>query len=225
MKPYYEHAGITIYHCDCREVLPHLQAVDAAISDPPYGIEIGTRNNQCSDSTHLHKGSFLSYDDTYENFLELLPALNKAIEISTCAAIFSGPHIHEQLKPVAIGGIFVPCATGRTPWGSKNLLPILFYGQPPAPGQHRATVLTSTVIAERNGHPTPKPISWLKWLTRLCSREGALILDPFMGSGTTLRAAKDLGRRAIGIEIEERYCEIAAKRLSQEVFSFEEVAQ
>ena len=68
-----------------------------------------------------------------------------------------------------------------------------------------------------NTHPTPKPDALMRWLVTHGSGLNSLILDPFMGSGTTLRAAKDLGRRAIGIEIEEKYCEIAAKRMSQGV--------
>ena len=68
-----------------------------------------------------------------------------------------------------------------------------------------------------HARPRPKPLPWMKWAVALVSRPGETVIDPFMGSGTTLRAAKDLGRRAIGIEIEERYCEIAAKRLGQEV--------
>lgn len=71
-----------------------------------------------------------------------------------------------------------------------------------------------------NGHPTPKPTPLMKYLVRSFSAESSLIVDPFMGSGTTLVAAKDLGRRAIGIEINEKYCEIAANRLSQEVFQW-----
>ncbi len=68
-------------------------------------------------------------------------------------------------------------------------------------------------------HPTQKPVELMSWV--LSFYPTALnVIDPFMGSGTTLRAAKDLGRKAIGIEIEERYCEIAAKRMAQEVFQF-----
>ena len=69
-------------------------------------------------------------------------------------------------------------------------------------------------------HRTQKPLSLVKQLAAAFTNQGDMILDPFMGSGTTLRAAKDLGRKAIGIEIEEKYCEIAAKRMAQEVFDF-----
>lgn len=68
------------------------------------------------------------------------------------------------------------------------------------------------------GHPAVYPLELAAWMINLVCASGARVLDPFMGSGTTLRAAKDLGRKAIGIEVEERYCEIAARRLSQEVF-------
>jgi site-specific DNA-methyltransferase (adenine-specific) len=69
-----------------------------------------------------------------------------------------------------------------------------------------------------NGHPCPKPLgAWKAILLRVCPLEGSTVLDPFMGSGTTLRAAKDLSRQAIGIEMSERYCEVAANRLAQEV--------
>ena len=74
--------------------------------------------------------------------------------------------------------------------------------------------------AEREKHPTQKPEGAIERILRASSNEGDLVLDPFMGSGTTLRAAKDLGRKAIGIEIEERYCEIAARRCAQEVISY-----
>jgi site-specific DNA-methyltransferase (adenine-specific) len=77
--------------------------------------------------------------------------------------------------------------------------------------------MRSSETADKTDHPCPKPYGWMAWAICLASEDGETVLDPFMGSGTTLRAAKDLGRKAIGIEIEERYCEIAAKRMRQEV--------
>ena len=76
------------------------------------------------------------------------------------------------------------------------------------------------IIPQADDHPTPKPVELTEWFIRLHTQIGETIVDPFCGYGTTLRAAKDLGRKAIGIEIEEKYCEIAAKRMSQEVLDF-----
>ena len=77
------------------------------------------------------------------------------------------------------------------------------------------------LASEGKSHPTQKPLPLMQWCVAFTS---GTVLDPFMGSGTTLRAAKDLGRKAIGVEIEERYCEIAAQRLSQQVLDFGEAA-
>jgi len=74
--------------------------------------------------------------------------------------------------------------------------------------------------SERNGHPCPKPLEWMIWAMQLGSMEGEIVLDPFAGSGTTGRAAKDLRRKAILIEREEHYCEIAASRMAQMVLPF-----
>jgi site-specific DNA-methyltransferase (adenine-specific) len=75
-------------------------------------------------------------------------------------------------------------------------------------------------MPEDNGHPCPKPLRVMSWIVERTTRPSDVILDPFMGSGTTLRAAKDSGRSAIGIEIEERYCEMAVERLGQGVLNF-----
>jgi len=87
-------------------------------------------------------------------------------------------------------------------------------------GDPKTDVWTFAPETERLGHPTQKPLSMMSFMVRISCRIGGTVLDPFMGSGTTLRAAKDLGRKAIGIELDERYCEIAAKRMAQEVFAF-----
>ena len=82
----------------------------------------------------------------------------------------------------------------------------------------------STPVAQNEGHPTAKPLAMVRDWVRLFTNPGDLVLDPFAGSGTTLRAALDEGRRAIGVELEERYCEVIAKRLAQDVLDFGEGA-
>lgn len=84
----------------------------------------------------------------------------------------------------------------------------------------KATSVWRFPLVEPNGHPTPKPLGLVTRIVEATSEYGALVLDPFAGSGTTLRAAKDCGRRAIGIELDERYCEIAARRLAQDALPF-----
>lgn len=218
-KPYFQDGSVTIYHGDCREILPTLIA-DVLITDPPYGIDLGA--NAGSGGKHgLSHSGYASFCDSYENFVDqVVPALNMALDMVRRGAVFTGPHIHEQRKPDAIGGIYCPSASGRHCWGFKTLLPVLLYGK--APGLEKGgkgTVLASTEIAQPSLHPVPKPIGWMSWVIGLASLPGETVLDSFMGSGTTLRAAKDLGRKAIGIEIEERYCEIAAKRMAQQVLA------
>lgn len=96
------------------------------------------------------------------------------------------------------------------------MLPVLFYGTAPNLDKGaRSNVMQSAAVAHKNGHPCPKPLDWMLWLIRIASKEGEVIIDPFNGSGTTLVAAKLLGRAAVGIDLEERYCEIAVKRLDK----------
>jgi hypothetical protein len=191
---------------------------DVLVCDPPYGLELGVANNPTQDRWHLHKAGYTSYADTYAEFCtQIVPILNRALDRVRCAAVFTGPHTHEQRKPVATGGIWHPSAVGRTPWGSKNFLPVLFYGNPPAPGQHRPLVLRSTAQAEPSLHPCPKPLEWMTWLVGLASREGETVLDPFMGSGTTGVACVELGRRFIGIEQDQTYFQLACERIEAAV--------
>ena len=223
MKPYYEDGWVTIYHGDCREFLPLI--ADALVTDPPYGMNLGAhRGVNDKRSRELRRGGYASYEDTPENYHEIIaPTLAEVIGQVSRGAVFSfAPSAWSLPAPDALGGVYIPAANGRSPWGFQNLAPVLFYGI--APDLHlgaKQTTIRANGRAEIElGHPCPKPVEWLRWLIGLVSRAGETIIDPFAGSGTTLRAAKDLGRKAIGIEIEERYCEIAARRCAQEVFDF-----
>lgn len=218
MKPYYQKANQTIYCGDCREILPHLPKVDLVLTDPPYGVNLGSHLG-AKDNRRDHvliKGSYKSYDDTPENLKAvIIPAVADALRLATRGIVFcAGQFVGDFPTPKVIGGMFFPAAQGRNCWGFASCAIALFYG----PGCRvelgaRATMISSTQAAEQNGHPCPKPLGAMLHFVDLGSEPGDTVLDPFMGSGTTLVAAKRLGRRAIGIEIEERYCEIAANRL------------
>jgi site-specific DNA-methyltransferase (adenine-specific) len=217
MKPYYDHAGITIYHGDSRDILPNIQA-DVLVTDPPYGVGLGVTTKGAGGKHGFLHEEYKSYEDTYENHISIVvPILRLAVAQTKRGAVFTGPHITDMPRAEAFGGIYCKAASGRHCWGFKTFLPFLLYGKDPELNRGaRPLVLESTETADKNGHPCPKPLGWMKWLIQRVSMEGESILDPFMGSGTTLVAAKQLGRKAIGIEIELKYCDIAIKRLEQE---------
>jgi site-specific DNA-methyltransferase (adenine-specific) len=226
VRPYYEHGGITMYHGDCRDVLP-LMSADALVCDPPYGVNLGQHAAANETRGWLAKGAYASSDDTPENFREIVvPAIRLALERVGRGLVFTSDTGLRELPPYsAAGGVFLPSGMGRTCWGFQNFAFCALYGV--APNLHkgaRPTGIASTEISDKVGHPCPKPYGWMTWAVLLASVAGETVLDPFAGSGTTLSAAKNLGRRAIGIEIEERYCEIAAKRLQQEVLPLSELA-
>jgi hypothetical protein len=215
MRPYYEQDGIVIYHGDCAELLPQISPT-VLITDPPYGVELGSSDSR-GGRHGLAKSQYASYEDTFDNFMMIVvPAINDALSRVIRGAVFAGKHITRYAPPDALGGIYCPSAIGRGRWGFTQFFPVLLYGY--CPTLHlgaRHTVLYSTEVSEQNGHPCPKPIGWMHWLVNLVSQPNDVLVDPFMGSGTTLVAAKRFGRKAIGIELEEKYCEIAAKRLAQ----------
>ena len=226
-KIYYQDDAAVIYCADNRSILPLFpdKSFDLVLTDPPYGIAVG--DNQSSRETRcglMIKKKYIEYNDTPENYRDIVvPAIQSALSISTRGAVFGfPPNIFLLPPPSVIGGLFVPAGCGRNRWGWTNFMPVLFYGCAPELNKGaNQTSIRATASGEKVGHPTPKPLDWLKWLVSLASLEGELILDPFLGSGTTAVAAKILGRKCVGIEISEKYCEIAAKRLSQSVMQLE----
>jgi site-specific DNA-methyltransferase (adenine-specific) len=214
MNPYYDHKGITIYHGDCRDILSKLPRVDFCFTDPPYNVgkDYGTWNDS------MPEGEYLEFT---EGWLMKLPKTN-AIFVPTKHILFYWTVLGVEYHQVVLS--FSP--RGAIRYGFSNQFSsILTNAIPSTPVEnvwHNCQSRALGWFFKENdcGHPgyTSKDISFRA--VKNLSRNGDAILDPFMGSGTTLVAAKELGRKAIGIEIEEKYCEIAAKRLSQEVFDF-----
>lgn len=223
MKPYYQDDFVTLYHGDCREILSEL-TFDAIVTDPPYGIEGG----KGGDARDFGKGR---YEATWEDtpaYIESVaaPVIAELAASSVPMAVTCGiRNLYAYPPPADIGCFWTPASATHGPWGFSTFQPILFYGRDWRAGKGPLpSGRALTEAAEKNGHPCPKPISGWTWLVDKVVAPGLTVFDPFVGSGTTLRAAKDLNRRAIGVEIEERYCEIAARRMGQEVLDLGGVA-
>lgn len=218
MKPYYQDSAVTIYHGNCREILPFVSAdVEFLLTDPPYGIaykhsgggspvagrsiRLTIRHSEAvtGDNERFDPTPFLNFRDVIlwgaNNFCHSLPEDSGRWLIWDKA---DGRYGVDTFGDAELG------------WHNRGRAARIF--------RFMWKGAYCVKIGEENGrrlHPTMKPQGLMKWCISLVPT--GLILDPFMGSGSTLRAAKDLGRRAIGIEIEERYCEIAARRMAQEV--------
>ena len=221
MNPYYQDDAVTIWHADCREILPSLEPVDLVLTDPPYGIGFGR---------------YESHDDKPGEYEQLIISVvaesNRLLVDGGLAFFWQGMKNADKFHRWFPEGFRLFAAiknfTQYLPTPVQfSWDPVVFWSKGKsdlrAPAGIRDYHIGNTakyVAQERSGHPCPRPYDTVRYITSLASVSGNTILDPFMGSGTTLRAAKDLGRKAIGIEIEEKYCEIAAKRMSQEVLSF-----
>jgi len=206
MKPYYEHNGITIYNADCREVLPTLDKVDLVLTDPPYGMAFQSNHR------------ILKHDKIAGDAYLPLDLIASSIEKANNAAyIFCRwDNLYDLPKPKSV------IAWVKNNWSMGDLKhehgrqweACCFYCHS---GHEFIKRIPDVITRCRTGnklHPTEKPVDLLTQI--IACNVGDTILDPFMGSGTTLLAAKQLNRKCIGIELEEKYCEIAAKRLQQE---------
>ena len=207
----------TLYLGDCLEILPSLPKVDAVITDPPYGVNLGKHGAANEKRPQfLAKQAYETYDDTHENLLSIVvPAVTLSLSLVERACVFvAGMNIWDFPRANTIGGVYLPAACGRNGWGFASLAHCLFYGTAPDLQKGaKHTAIRSSEGADDNAHPCPKPTGWMIWATDLVSRKGEIVLDPFMGSGTTGVACMNLGRKFIGIEIEPKYYEIACKRI------------
>jgi DNA modification methylase len=202
MNPYYDDGRVTIYHGDCREILPTLSA-DAIVTDPPYGVGCDWWDDRVPHellevflsrstgpiawfgSASQHRNDLLAFDPPPERIAIWSPKFTLTRNMSKGLAF--------RWHPIYLWRI---------------------------PDKHEGptwdVLTTPTSGHDWWNHPATKPLDLMAQLVGLCTA-GGVVVDPFMGSGTTILAAKNRNRLAIGIEIEERYCEIAARRCSQEV--------
>ena len=203
-RPVYDRDGITLYNADCLDVLPQIEA-DVVITDPPYnaGKNYGKMTND--------KMPWPEWCAWWDGVLDLIPAPDVFAFMSQTAyrqyVRLGKREMDWSLvwnKPLALAATAMPFMPHWEPiayWGPTRKRDGAFWG---------GDVLSYNVTKNVYGHPTEKPLNLMR---DLVGRFEGVILDPFAGSGTTLHAARDLGKQAIGIEISEQYCEIIIKRL------------
>jgi DNA modification methylase len=203
----------TLYLGDCLEILPTLPKVDAVITDPPYGIDGGSGG----DARDFAKGAYeASWDDT-PAYIEsvCVPAIKACVDLADAVAVTPGIRCLD-LYPKArdMGCFWTPAAATHGPWGFTTFQPILFYGKDWRAGKGALPSGRAVAeAAEKNGHPCPKPVGAWRWLVDKAAKPNAVVLDPFMGSGTTGVVCAETGRTFLGIEIEPRYFDIACERI------------
>lgn len=219
MKPYYDHNGIQIYLGDCRDVLPYLSA-DVLVTDPPYGLAHSSNRTNAlygSVDTYYGDGSIANDHDTSLRDFALQWAGERPALVFGSWKVQRPKNVRALLiwdkgEASGMGDLSIPWKPSHE---EIYVIGSGFHG-------NRTTGVLRAYVPARISfgrlHPNEKPVALLRTLLQKCP--AGIVIDPFMGSGSTLRAAKDLGRSAIGIELEERYCEIAAQRLSQEVVDF-----
>jgi len=213
MKPYYVDDLVTIYHADCAD-LAYLgsglwrEPIDLLATDPPYGIGEAAGRNKSRSVLAVSR----DYGDAaWDNEPVDLALLQRWVEVTRYAAIFGGNYY--PLPPTSSWLVWDKCngdndfADVELCWTNYRIAARL--------RRHRWHGMLRK-DREARFHPTQKPLEVMGWVISLCPGEVRCVVDPFCGSGTTLRAAKDRGIAAIGIEREERYCEMAAERMSQE---------
>ena len=209
VKPYYQDASCTIYCGDCREILPSLEKVDLLLTDPPYGIGYGGKKNSVGGSEGRHKAGWKTWVTDWDEMPVAADVLDLARNMAQAQVIWGGNYF--QLPPSQgwlvwdKGQREFTLADAELAWTNRDkAIRVMTFTRPAALGEGPRI------------HPTQKPLALMRWCLSLVP-DAVTILDPFMGSGTTLVAAKLEGRKAIGIEISEKYCEIAAERLRQGV--------
>ena len=224
MQPYYQDDAVTIYHGDCREVLPDVSA-DRCVVDPVWPNADPRLAGACDPEGLLRDAMALL------NVRTLVVQLGRASDPRILGVVPASlpflcvswlRYVPSSYRGRVLMEADIAYAFGDAPASAvgRRVIPAMVistkgemlrhHGRSRSRAEYQAT-------QDRIAHPAPRHLKHVRWLVNWFSDMGETVIDPFAGTGTTLRAAKDLGRKAIGIEIEERYCDLAAKRMQQEV--------
>jgi site-specific DNA-methyltransferase (adenine-specific) len=221
--PYFADRHVSVYHGDCRELLRSIasESIELVLTDPPYGVDY--RGRWCSE------WEAIAGDDEPTVTLPAFSEVWRALKPNAfCLSFYGWPDAEQFLNAWKLIGFrpvsHLVCVKNNIGLGyfarsQHETAYLLAKGRPVRPH----TAVGDVFEWEREPltyHPCQKPLRVISRLIAAFSAENAVILDPFMGSGTTILAARNLGRRAIGIEIDKRYCEVARERLAQQVFDF-----
>ena len=215
MKPYYQDDAVTLYHGDCKEIVPQLGKFDLLLTDPPYGI-----GADLAASKNNGKWGWKFYGETnWDSCIPQKEVFEIMLQSSKGHIIWGGNYFTE----------FLPPSMGWLVWNKMQREFSLADGELAWTSYQKALricdISRSKALQDGKEHPTQKPEQLFRWCLTFADRaEGKnieTILDPFAGSGTTGRAAKDLGRKCTLIEREEKYCEIIVKRMQQEVLDLQ----
>ncbi len=226
MTPYYKDEAVTIFHGDCREIVPTLGQFNLLLTDPPYAHKHMDGGGFAAASRFYAGGALDGLNDfDLSQYAEMLIACAPMM-VAFCSRDLVPDYAALSRTAGRKFDLHVWHKTNAIPftantWKSDLEYIALVWSEKPGwkqCSQERHSKAYISSLCQDKAHPACKPIPLLSKYIEVFDAQ--TILDPFMGSGTTLRAAKDLGRKAVGIEREERYCEIAARRMSQEVFNF-----
>lgn len=206
MKPYYQDEWVTIYHGDNSKVRAALPEIDLVLTDPPYGINY--IHGGGGGGKHNRRNTAPIIGDT--------KPFDPSVWLEYPEVIMFGADHYAQRLPEGRWLVWDKL-DGLESFDNFSDVEIAWHSHKGASRIFRYMWKGICQAGEKDygrSHPSQKPIALMKWCIEQSKSTGC-ILDPYLGSGTTLRAAKDLGRKAFGIEIEERYCEIAAKRCNE----------
>lgn len=214
--PYYQDSAVTIYHGDCRDILPRIDRADLLLTDPPYGLNRDHgMGGQGYDSSGKYPRNPRRYKGGWDSDRPTQESLALLLDRATDSIIWGANYFSDNL----------PRGSKWLVWNKEQFMPsysdaeLAFTTLPGASVKMFSYGANRHRAEEMRFHPTQKPVILMQWCIQFVP-SARIILDPYAGSGSTGLAAKNLGKRAVLIDFDEEYCEIAAKRMAQEVLNF-----